>query len=161
MSLTDPRTYFEDFTVGDTYVHSRGKTVSETEHQWLTHLVMNTAQVHFNHAMVAADPKTYIGGKRIVYGGVVLSTVLGLASEDCVENAIAEIGMDNGKHANPVFAGDTLFAESDVVEKRDAPDRDDAGIVKFKHRGKNQDGKVVVEIEREVLIKKKAKWLEH
>jgi len=161
VNLTDPKTYFEDFTVGDTYVHSRGKTVSETEHQWLTHLVMNTAQVHFNHAMVAADPKTYIGGKRIVYGGVVLSTVLGLASEDCVENAIAEIGMDNGKHANPVFAGDTLFAESDVVEKRDAPDRDDAGIVKFKHRGKNQDGKVVVEIEREVLIKKKAKWLGH
>ena len=161
MSLTDPGTYFEDFRVGDTYVHSRGKTLSETEHQWLTHLVMNTAQVHFNHAMVAADPKTYIGGKRIVYGGVVLSTVLGLASEDCVENAIAEIGMDNGKHANPVFPGDTLFAESDVLEKRDAPDRPDAGIVKFKHRGKNQDGKIVVEIEREVLIKKKAKWLEH
>ncbi|OGP84896.1 MAG: hypothetical protein A2Y95_10740 [Deltaproteobacteria bacterium RBG_13_65_10] len=161
MNLTDPNTYFEDFAVGDSYAHSRGKTVSETEHQWLTHLVMNTAQVHFNHAMVAADPKTYIGGKRIVYGGVVLSIVLGLASEDCAENAIAEIGMDNGKHANPVFAGDTLFAESEVLDKRDAPDRDDAGIVKFRHCGKNQDGKVVVEIEREVLIKKKAKWLKH
>lgn len=158
MSLTDPGTYFEDFTVGDTYIHSRGKTITETEHQWLTHLVMNTAQVHFNHAMVSADPETYIGGKRIVYGGIVLSMVLGLASEDCAENAIREIGMNNGRHPNPVFAGDTLTAESEVLEKSDAPDRNDAGIVKFKHTGKNQDGKVVVEIEREVLIKKKATW---
>ncbi|MDP3936697.1 MAG: MaoC family dehydratase [Deltaproteobacteria bacterium] len=158
MSLTDPGSYYENFTVGDIYEHSRGKTISETEHQWLTLLVMNTAQVHFNHAMVSADPDTYIGGKRIVYGGIVLSTVLGLTSEDCAENSITEIGMNNGKHPNPVFAGDTLFASSEVLETRDAPDRDDAGIVKFKHMGKNQDGKVVVEIEREVLIKKQAKW---
>ena len=64
--------------------------------------------------------------------------------------------MNNGRHPNPVFAGDTLFAESEVLEKREAPDNSNAGIVKFKHIGKNQDGKIVVEIEREVLIKKKA-----
>ena len=58
MSLTDNNTYFEDFVIGDIYLHSRGKTITDTEHQWLTHLVMNTAQVHFNQAMVEADPKT-------------------------------------------------------------------------------------------------------
>jgi len=84
--------------------------------------------------------------------------VAGLASEETTENALAELSMDNGRHTNPVFAGDTLFAESLVTGKRDA-DRPDAGIVSFKLLGKNQDGKVVLEIDREVLIKRKSHHL--
>lgn len=158
--LTRGNNYFEDFEVGDTIVSSRGRTVSDTEHMAWTSIVMNTAQLHFNQAMVDESPKTYFNGRRVVYGGIVFAFVAGLASEDTTENALAELSFNNGRHLNPVFSGDTLFAESLVTGKRDAPDRPDAGIVAFKLIGRNQDGKVVLEIDREVLLKKKQHWLE-
>jgi len=96
--------------------------------------------------------------ERDADGGVVLAFTVGLASEDTSENAIAEVEMDNGRHTNPVFHGDTIYAESTVLEKRDA-DRPDAGLVKFKLVGKKPDGTVVVEIERTVLIKRKSHYL--
>ncbi len=113
--------------------------------------------IHPSEALVEKDPATYYGGRRVVYGGVVLSFVVGLASEDTSENALAELEMDNGRHTNPVFHGDTLYAESTVLEKRDA-DRPDAGVVKFKLVGKKPDGAVVVEIERTVLVKRKSHY---
>jgi len=157
-ALTRDGTYFEDFQVGDTLVSPRGRTLSDTEHMAWTSVVMNTAQLHFNQAMCDESPKVYFGGRRVVYGGIVFAFVAGLASEETTENALAELSFDNGRHANPVFAGDTLFAESIVTGKRDA-DRLDAGIVSFKLIGRNQDGKVVLEIDREVLVKRKSHWL--
>jgi itaconyl-CoA hydratase len=158
MSITSDGSYFEDFAVGDTLQHQRGRTITEADNHMFTSLVMNTAELHFNQDMVGRDPKTYYNGRRVVYGGVVLAFTVGLASEDTSENAIAELEMDNGRHTNPVFHGDTLYAESTVLEKRDA-DRADAGIVKFKLVGKKADGTVVVEIERTVLIKRKSHYL--
>ncbi len=157
--LTRQNNYFEDFEVGELIVSSRGRTVSDTEHMAWTSIVMNTAQLHFNQAMVDQSPQTYFNGRRVVYGGIVFAFVAGLASEDTTENALAELSFNNGRHLNPVFAGDTLFAESLVVSKRDSPDREDAGIVAFQLIGRNQDGKVVLEIDREVLLKKKSHWL--
>ncbi len=158
MGLTGDDSYFEDFTVGDTLVHQRGRTITEMDNHLFTSLVMNTAELHFNQDLVARDPKTYYEGRRVVYGGVVLAFTVGLASEDTSENALAELEMDNGRHTNPVFHGDTIYAESTVLDKRDS-DRSDAGIVKFKLVGKKPDGTVVVEIERTVLIKKKSHYL--
>ncbi len=157
-SLTRDGTYFEDFQVGDTLVSPRGRTLSDTEHMAWTSVVMNTAQLHFNQAMCAESPKTYFDGRRVVYGGIVFAFVAGLASEDTTENALAELSFDNGRHLKPVFAGDTLFAESTVLEKRDA-DRPDAGVVRFRLLGRNQDGEVVLEIDREVLIQRKANYV--
>lgn len=159
--LTRDGTYYEDFQVGDTLVSPRGRTVSEAEHMAWTGVLMNTAQLHFNQAMCDQSPQTYFGGKRVVYGGIVLAFVAGLASEDTTENALCELSFDNGRHLAPVFAGDTLFAESQVTSRRDAPDRPDAGIVGFKLLGRNQDGNVVLEIDREVLVKRRSHWLEH
>ena len=156
--LTAGGSYFEDFEVGEVRLSPRGRTLSDTEHMAWTSILMNTAQLHFNQAMCDESPETYFGGRRVVYGGLVLSFVVGLASEETTENALAELSFDNGRHLNPVFAGDTLFAESHVTGKRDA-DRPDAGIVAFKLLGKNQDGKVVLEIDREVLIKRKSHYL--
>jgi len=153
-SLTRPDNYFEDFEVGDTIVHPRGRTLSEAEHMMLTNQVLNTAQLHFNQAMCEEHPETYFGGRRVVFGGVVLAFVAGLASEETTENALAELSMDEGRHLAPVFAGDTLFAESTVLQKRDA-DVAGAGIVRFHLVGKNQRGETVLEIEREVLIKRR------
>ena len=158
MSITGDDSYFEDFTVGDTLVHQRGRTITETDNHMFTSLVMNTAELHFNQDLVDKDPKNYFDGRRVVYGGVVLSFVVGLASEDTSENAIAELEMDNGRHTNPVFHGDTVYAESTVLEKRDS-DRADAGIVKFRLIGKKPDGTVVVEIDRTVLVKRKSHYL--
>jgi len=157
--LTRSDNLYEDFTLGETIVHPRGRTISD-EHMALTNMVLNTAQLHFNQAMCDADPKTYFDGRRVVYGGIVLAFVSGLASEETAENAVAELSYDEGRHLNPVFAGDTLFAESTVLSKSDddprlgrhgiAPGR--GGVVKFLLRGKNQRGEVVLEITRELLV---------
>ncbi len=153
-SLTRSDNYFEDFAVGEVIIHPRGRTLGETEHMALTNIVLNTAQLHFNQAMCDLDPKTYFDGRRVVFGGLVLAFVCGLASEETTENALAELSFDEGRHKAPVFAGDTLFAESTVLAKRDA-DRPDAGIVKLRLLGKNQRGEVVLEIDREVLVKRR------
>ena len=152
--VTRDDNYFEDFAVGDVLVHPRGRTLGDSEHMMITNFVLNTAELHFNQALVDKEPDIYFGGKRVVYGGIVFAFVVGLASEETSENAICDLGYDNGKHTNPVFAGDTLFAESTVLEKKPS-DRPDAGVVKFKLIGKNQKGQQVLEIEREVLVKRR------
>jgi len=153
---------YEDFTVGETIVHPRGRTISEAEHMMWTNVVLNTAQLHFNQKMCADSPETTFGGRRVVYGGIVFAFVAGLASEETEENAVAPLSYDEGRHLTPVFAGDTLFAESTVLSKTDDDPRlsavskpGRAGVVKFLLRGKNQKGEVVLEITRELAILKK------
>ncbi|HUY26645.1 MAG TPA: MaoC family dehydratase [Candidatus Binataceae bacterium] len=160
MSITGDNSYFEDFIVGDTLLHQRGRTITEADNHVFTSMVMNTAELHFNQDMVEKDPKTYYNGRRVVYGGIVLAFTVGLASEDTSENAIAEVEMDNGRHTNPVLHGDTIYARSTVLDKRDS-DRPDAGLVKFKLEGFKPDGTVVVEIDRTVLVKKKSHYLKN
>jgi acyl dehydratase len=85
------------------------------------------------------------------------SLVLGLACQDCCENALAELGLDNIRLSKPVTHGDTLYAYSEVLEKSDA-DQDDAGIVVFRHYGYNQRDEQVAQIDRRVLVKRKSRW---
>lgn len=146
-SLTGRDNYFEDFSVGAVYEHARGKTVTEMDGVLITNLVMNTAQGHFNEHRMAAGPF----GQRIVFGGVTAAMVIGLAMQDTGEHAVAELGLDKIRFRTPVFHGDTLYAYTEVLETRES-DRDDAGIVRFRHHGYNQDGKLVFEGERTVLI---------
>ena len=153
--LTSPDNYFEDFEVGQTIRHARGKTVTELENVNITNMVMNTAQAHFNADLMQKTPI----GKIVCYGGVNFSIILGLASQDTVENAIAEVGLNNVSLKTMVFQGDTLYAYSRVLEKH-ASDREDAGIVVFKHWGVNQNNELVAEVERTALVKKKSHWLD-
>ncbi len=153
--LTSSDNYYEDFEVGQTIRHARGKTITELENVNITNLVMNTAQGHFNLDQMQKTPV----GKILCYGGVNFSMVLGLSSQDTVENALAELGLDNIQLKNMVFHGDTLYAYSKVLEKRES-EREDAGVVVFKHFGVNQDRVLVAEVERTALIKKKSHWLE-
>ena len=151
--LTSPDTYFEDFEVGQTIRHARGKTVTNLENVNITNMVMNTAAGHFDEALMSRSPY-----KRIIsYGGVNFSIVLGLASQDTVENALAELGLDKIKLKHPVFHGDTIYAYSRVLEKRNS-DHDDAGIIVFQHWGINQDDKLIAEVQRTALIKRKSHW---
>lgn len=154
--LTSADGYFEDFEVGALVRHARGKTVTEMDNVLITNMVMNTAQGHFNEDAMTKSAKG-IFGQRVVFGGINLSMVIGLASQDTAEQCLRELGMDKIRLLNPVFHGDTLYAYSEVLEKRDA-DRDDAGVVRFRHYGVNQDDKLCVEAERTVMLKRKNHW---
>jgi acyl dehydratase len=151
--LTSGDNYFEDFRAGDVIEHARGKTVSEMDNVLITNLVMNTAEGHFNEDRMSRGPL----GRRIVFGGVTAAMVIGLAMEDTGENALAELGLDGVRFRVPVFHGDTLYAFTEVLDTRDAP-QPDAGEVVFRHRGVNQDGKTVFEGDRRVLVKRRSHW---
>ena len=151
--LTGKANYFEDFAVGDVIRHARGKTVEGLENVLITNMVMNTAQGHFNEHQMKSSPY----GGRLSFGGVNFSLCMGLAMQDCGENALAELGMDNIRLQNPVVHGDTLYAYSEVLEVADS-DREDAGVVTFRHYGVNQDDKQVFQGDRRMLIKRRSHW---
>jgi itaconyl-CoA hydratase len=153
-SHTSPRGYFEDFEAGARMRHARRTTISEGESHLLTKLVMNTADGHFN---ATKFPEGGPFPNQLVFGLLTGSMVIGLATQDTAEQALAEIGLDALRFLSPVVPGDTLTAYSEVVAVRDA-DREDAGIVRFKHWGVKQDDQVVFEGEREVLLKRRSHW---
>lgn len=156
-ALTGKDNYFEDFEVGAVYEHARGKTITPLENVLFTNMVLNTADGHFNEDRMAKAGIDFGGGKIVVYGGVNFSMVLGLASQDCCENALAELGLDNIKLTAPVTHGDSIYAYSEVLEKRES-DRDDAGIVVFRHYGVNQHKKMIAQVDRTVLSKRRSHW---
>jgi itaconyl-CoA hydratase len=151
--LTSHDNYFEDFAVGAVYKHCRGKTITLLENVLITNLVMNTAQGHFNEHGMKSTP----WGTTLSYGGVNFSMVLGLASQDCVENALEELGLDNIRLSKPVIHGDTLYAYTEVLSKSDGA-REDAGVVEFRHYGVNQRDEVVAQVDRRALIKRRSHW---
>jgi itaconyl-CoA hydratase len=154
MALTGNDNYFEDFEPGQLMRHARGKTVCEQDNVGITLMVLNTAEAHFNEHLMQSGG---LGGRpgRLQYGGVTIAMVIGLAMQDTGENAIAEIGLDGIRLRAPVHHGDTLYAFTQVLEKRDA-DRDDAGVVRFRHWGVNQDDAIVFEGERTVMVKRRS-----
>ena len=154
-SLTGPHTWFEDLPVGRRIRHARSATVDEVENNYLSKQVMNTAQAHWNEHYLAGSP---LGDGRVVFGLVTASIVVGLASQDTAENAIAELGLDKLRFRAPVHHGDTLSAFTEVLEAGPDPARDDAGIVRLKHWGVTHDGRVVFEGERTVLVKRRSHW---
>jgi itaconyl-CoA hydratase len=151
--LTERDNYFEDFTVGEVMKHVRSKTLEPLEQVLITNMVMNTASGHFDEEVMKSHPM----GRRLSFGGVNIAMFVGLASQDTAENAIAELGMDKIRLQGPVFHGDTLTAYTEVLEVGPA-EREDAGVVHFKHYGTKQDGSIVFEGERTVLIKRRSHW---
>lgn len=148
MSLTGNNNYFEDFEVGQVLRHVRGKTMCENDNVGITLQVLNTADAHFNEEAVK---DTF--GKRLQFGGVTISMIIGLAMQDTGENAIRELGLDKIRLKSSVFHGDTLFAYSEVLATNEIDAS--SGEVTFKHWGVNQKDDIVFEGERRVLIKRK------
>jgi len=143
--------YFDDFTVGDVYEHRPGRTISEVDNTWFTLLTMNTHPVHFDQNY-AADSEF---GRTIVNSCLTLSVVVGMSVSDLSQKAIANLGWDHIKLTAPVFPGDTLYAESEVLAKRESNSRPGQGIVTAKTIGKKADGTVVMSCERSFLVPKK------
>ena len=155
LTLTGASNYFEDFQVGQVLRHARGKTIGEIDNTMFAHLVMNTAQGHFNEN--AMNKGAF--GQRVYFGGLTTSMVIGLAAQDTAENALAELSVTGIRLKAMVFHGDTLYAYTEVLDKRDA-DRPDAGVVVFRHLGFNQKDEQVFEGQRTVLIRRRPAGLQ-
>jgi len=143
--------FFEDFEVGDVYRSRLGRTITETDNIQFTLITNNTNQIHFN-ADYASRTEF---GKPLVNSALTLSVVAGLGVSDVSENGFA-LGWDWIKIPNPVFAGDTLYAETEVVSVRQSKSRPEQGIIKVRTTGINQNGQVVIEYERSVMVWKRA-----
>lgn len=162
--LTSPDTYFEDFHVGDTIEHSRGRTVT-TEHIALTAMLDNTSQVHCNQHMIDQNPDRFIGGQLIIYGGIPFNLCLGLSCPDVGDNAVADVAYSLGRHTGPLFAGETVFASTEITGKEDHPERPDLGILHTILRGhkfaRKDGGTEKVEIfylERTLAVKRRSHY---
>ncbi|MBM2811591.1 MAG: MaoC protein dehydratase [Chloroflexi bacterium] len=142
--------FYEDFEVGDVYRSRIGRTITQADNIWFTLLTNNTNQLHFNQHY--AERTEF--GRPLVNSALTLAIVAGLGVSDTSENGFA-LGWDEIKLPNPLFEGDTLYSESEVLEKRESRSRPQWGIVKFRSRGIKQDGAVVMEYSRSVMVWKK------
>ncbi len=144
--------YYEDFEVGDVYKHPYGRTVTETDDVWFTNVTMNLNPMHFNEAYAAETEF----GERLVNGTFVIALAVGMSVIDVSANATANLGYDDVRHHAPVFHGDTIFAESEVLEKRESNSREHVGLVTTALRAYNQDDELVLSLERTPMVLKRA-----
>ena len=147
-----PGKYFDELEVGMTFKHTLGRTITEMDNVLFCALTMNTQPLHVNEDFAS---KTEFG-QRLVNGVFTFGLVVGLTVPDLTEGTIvANLGYDKVVHPNPVFHGDTIYAESEIIEMRESKSRPNAGIVRVQSRGKKPDGTIVVEFERTVMFLKK------
>jgi itaconyl-CoA hydratase len=148
--------YYEDFTVGDVYEHRPGRTLTETDNTWFTLLTMNTHPLHFD----AEYAKHSEFGRCIVASPLTLAIIVGMSVTDVSQKAIANLGWKEIRMTAPVFAGDTLYAETEVLGKRESASRPTAGLVTVRTLGRNQQGTVVCDFERTILVAKRGHAVE-
>lgn len=142
--------YFEDFEQGDIYEHRPNRTLTETDNTWFTLLTMNTHPMHFD----AEYAKHSEFGKCIICSPLTVAVLVGMSVTDVSQKAIANMGWTDIKMTHPLFAGDTLSGESEVLNKRESKSRPNAGLITVKTRGFNQDKILVCEFERTILVAK-------
>jgi len=143
--------HFEDFQVGDVYEHRPGRTITETDNVWFTQLTMNTHPLHFDEAYAAKSEF----GKPLVNSCLTLSMVAGMSVSDTSQKAIANLGWTDIKLKAPVFVGDTIYAESEVLEKRESKSRPTQGIITIRTTGTKANGAVFMSYVRTMLVPKK------
>jgi len=140
--------FYEDLEVGDVYRSRFGRTVTETDNLLFTTLTMNTNQLHFN----AAYAEKTRWGKPLVNSTFTLALVTGLSVQDVTEHAAANLAWTDISLPNPVFFGDTIWAETEILEKRESRSNPNVGIVGMRTRGINQRREVVIEFGRTIMI---------
>lgn len=136
--------FFEDFSVGDVFRSRLGRTITDADNVWFTCLTMNTNQVHFNTPF--AERTRF--GRTLVNSTFTLALVTGLTVPDTSENATANLAWTDIKLPKPVFVGDTLWSESEILELRESQSNPSVGIVTMRCRGVNQNAEVVIEFRR-------------
>ena len=148
--------YFEDFQVGDIYEHRPGRTITQYDNISFTLLTMNTHPLHFDEEYA----KHSEFGRCIVCSPLTVALMVGMSVSDVSQKAIANLGWTDIRLTHPLFAGDTLYAESEVLDKRESKSRPAAGIVTVKTAGLNQDTVTVCEFKRTILVMKRGNDLE-
>jgi itaconyl-CoA hydratase len=143
--------HYEDFTVGDTYKHWPGRTITAADNTWFTLLTMNQHPIHFDEEYA----KTTEFGRPLVNSTLTLAIVVGMSVQDVSQHAVANLGWTDIAMPAPVFNGDTLYAESRVLEKRLSKSRPTQGIVTVATRAWKQDGTTVMTFKRSVLVPKR------
>lgn len=148
-----PGKYYEDLEVGQVIRHSLGRTITEMDNVLFTALTMNTQPLHLNEDFAAKQTPF---GRRIVNGIFTLGLAVGITVPELTEGTIvANLGYEEVVHPRPMFHGDTLYVETEVLEKRESRSKPDRGIVKFRHIGRNQHGEEVIRFTRTVLVLKR------
>lgn len=140
--------FFEDFEIGDVYQHPLGRTITTADNIWFTLLTQNTAPLHFDHHYASQTEF----GKPLVNSCFTLALVTGQSVTDISQNVMANLSWDNVVMPHPVYEGDTIYSQSEVLEKRTSNSRPNVGIVKVKTIGYNQDGKVVISYTRTAMV---------
>lgn len=144
--------YYEELEVGAIIKHDIGRTLTEMDNVLFSALTMNTQPLHINEDFAA----TTQFGQRIVNGIFTLGLVVGITVPDLTAGTIiANLGYENVLHPHPMFHGDTLYVETEVLSKRESQSKPDRGIVTLKHTGRNQHGEVCIEVTRSVLFLKR------
>jgi acyl dehydratase len=147
-----PGKYYEDLEIGDHFQHTQGRTITEMDNVLFCALTMNTQPLHLNEDFASKTPF----GQRLVNGIFTLGLVIGLTVNELTEGTIlANLGYEKIVHPNPVFHGDTIYVESEVLEKRESNSHPECGIVRLKHIGRKSDGTLVIEVERVALFLKR------
>ena len=145
--------FYEDFEVGDVYKHPLGRTITEADNIWFTLLTMNTQPLHFDQEYAK---KTQFG-RNLINSSLTLAITTGQSVIDLTQNAVANLGWDEVRLPNPLFVSDTLYAESEVLSKRESKSHLEAGIVTVKTRGYNQKGETVIEFKRTFMVYKRGR----
>lgn len=144
--------YFDDFKPGQTFKHWPGRTITDFDNTWFTLMTLNTNPLHFDAAYAAKSQH----GKCLVNGLLVIALVTGMSVKDISENAIANLEYESIRHTAPTFNGDTLYAESTVLEVTPSKSKNDRGVVYVETRGLNQDGVQVLHLRRRVLVPRRS-----
>ena len=146
-----PGKYYEELSVGQHIRHTNGRTVTETDNVLFCALTMNTQPLHLNEDFSYHT----LFGKRLVNGVFTLGLAVGLTVSELTEGTVlANLGYDRVVHPNPMFHGDTMYVETEVLEKRESRSHPECGIVRLKHTGRKPDGTVVIELERTAMFYK-------
>lgn len=147
-----PGRYYEDLEVGQTLRHALGRTITEADNMLFCGMTSNSQPLHINADYAS---RTQFG-RRLVNGILTLGVVVGLTVPELTEGTIvANLGYEQVKHPRPVFHGDTVYVETEVLDKRESRSNPERGIVRLKHIGTNQHGEVVCEVERTVMFMKR------
>jgi acyl dehydratase len=145
--------YYEDFEVGDVYRHRLGRTVTESDNTLFTMLTLNSNPIHFDANLAEKTPF----GRILVNSCYTLSLAVGLSVADLSEHVMANLGWNDIKLPSPVFVGDTMYASSEILAKRESESRPDVGIVTARTTGVNQRGRTIISYERTIMVYRRGK----
>jgi acyl dehydratase len=140
--------YYDDYTVGDIFKHWPGRTVRDYDNTMFTLMTMNTNPIHFDEHYASQTQH----GRCLVNGTLVFAIVVGMSVKDVSETAIANLEYETVKHLGPTYAGDTLYAESEILDKIDSKSKNDRGILYLETRAWNKRKEPVMSLRRRVML---------